>query len=203
VSHAFSLLRSALRWAIRHDLAWRNVADAVDAPTAPRSQARALDEHEAARFFAAADGTRWGPFFRLALGSACRRGELLGLRWDDVMLPEVGKAQLTVRRALVEGKGEDSRIVEKGTKTDRVRTIPLGALAIEALRSQWASQVRERREAGPPYVDTGHVFQTALGGPVALFLATEAFRSVRARSKVKATLHDTPYCHNVDARCWR
>jgi integrase len=190
VSHAFAFLRSALRWAIRHDLAWRNVADAVDAPTAPRSQARALDENEAARFFAAADATRWGPFFRLALGSAMRRGEILALRWDDVMLPEVGQAALTVRRAFVEGKGDGSRIVEKGTKTDRVRTIPLGALAIDALRSQWALQARERREAGGNYADTGHVFQAPLGGPVAPFLATEAFRSMRARSKVKATLHD-------------
>jgi integrase len=190
VRHAFSLLRSALRWAMRHELAWRNVADAVDVPTAPRSQARALDENEAARFFAAADATRWGPFFRLALGTGARRGELLALRWDDVMLPEVGQAALTVRHAFVEGKGEDSRIIEKGTKTDRVRTIPLSALAIGALQSQWATQAQERRDVGAAYVDTGHVFQTALGGPVAPFLATEAFRSLRARSKVKATLHD-------------
>jgi integrase len=107
----------------------------------------------------APDATRWGPFFRLALGCAARRGELLALRWDDAMLPEVGQATLTVRRAFVEGKGKDSRIVEKGTKTDRVRTIPLGALGIEALRSQWASQAQERREAGGAYADTGHVFQ--------------------------------------------
>lgn len=97
VSHAFSLLRSALRWAIRHDLAWRNVADAVDAPSAPRSQARALDENEAVRFFTAADATRWGPFFRLALGSAMRRGEILALRWEDIMLPEIGQATVTAR----------------------------------------------------------------------------------------------------------
>ncbi|MFY9629977.1 MAG: tyrosine-type recombinase/integrase [Candidatus Cybelea sp.] len=80
--------------------------------------------------------------------------------------------------------------MEKATKTDRVRTIPLGALAIGALRSQWASQAQERGEGGQAYADTGHVFQTPLGGPVAPFLATGAFRSMRARSKVKATLHD-------------
>ena len=74
------------------------------------------------------------------------------------MLPEVGQAALTVRRAFVEGKAKDARIVEKGTKTDRVRTIRLGALAIEALRSQWASQAQERREASGAYTDTGHVF---------------------------------------------
>jgi integrase len=190
MSHAFSLLRSALRWALRHDLAWRNVADAVDGPTVPRSQARAIDEQEAARFFAAADTTRWEPFFRLALGTGARRGELLALRWEDVTIPEVGQAAVMIRRAFVEGRGEGSRIVEKGTKTDRVRTVPLGALAIEALRSQWALQGEERRAAGTAYVDSKNVFQTPLGGPVAPFLATEAFRSLRHRSKVKATLHD-------------
>ncbi|HEY1653561.1 MAG TPA: tyrosine-type recombinase/integrase [Candidatus Tumulicola sp.] len=51
-------------------------------------------------------------------------------------------------------------------------------------------QAQERREAGADYADTGHVFQTPLGGPVDPFLATEAFRSTRGRSKVKATLHD-------------
>lgn len=190
VKHAFALLRSALRWAIRHDLAWRNVADAVDAPSVPRSQARAIDEDEAARFFQAADATRWGPFFRLALGTGARRGELLALRWEDVAIPEVGQAALTVRRAFVEPKGKGGRIVEKSTKTDQVRTIPLGALAIEALRRQWAMQAQERREAGPAYADTGHVFQHELGGPVGPDLATKAFARSRKLSKVNATLHD-------------
>jgi integrase len=190
VKHAFSLLRSALRWAVRHDLAWRNVADAVDAPSVPRSQARAIDEDEAARLFQAADATRWGPFFRLALGTGARRGELLALRWDDVTIPEVGQAALTVQRAFVEPKGKGGRIVEKGTKTDHVRTIPLGALATEALRSQWASQGQERRKAGPAYADSGHVFQNESGGPIGPDRATKAFARTRKLSKVNATLHD-------------
>jgi integrase len=190
VKHAFALLRSALRWAIRHDLAWRNVADAVDAPSVPRSQARAIDEDEAARFFQAADATRWGPFFRLALGTGARRGELLALRWEDVAIPEVGQAALTVRRAFVEPKGKGGRIVEKSTKTDQVRTIPLGALAVEALRRQWAMQAQERREAGSAYADTGHVFQHELGSPVGPDRATKAFARSRKLSKVNATLHD-------------
>jgi len=190
VKHAFALLRSALRWAIRHDLAWRNVADAIDAPSVPRSQARAIDEDEAARFFQAADATRWGSFFRLALGTGARRGELLALRWEDVTIPEVGQAALTVRRAFVEPKGKGGRIVEKGTKTDHVRTIPLGALAVEALHRQWATQAQERRKAGSAYADTGHVFQHELGGPVGPDRATKAFARTRKLAKVKATLHD-------------
>jgi integrase len=190
VWHAYMILRSALRWAVRHDLAWRNVADSIDAPSVPRSQARAIDEDEATRFFRVADATRWGPFFRLALGTGARRGELLALRWEDVSIPDLGQATLTVRRAFVEPKGKGGRIVEKGTKTDQVRSIPLGALAIDALHSQWASQALERRESGPAYTDTGHVFQHERGGPVGPDLATKAFARARKESQVKATLHD-------------
>jgi integrase len=188
--HAFMILRSALRWAVRHDLVGRNVADAVDAPSVPRSQARAIDEDEAAALFEVADATRWGPFFRLALGSGARRGELLALRWDDVSTPDVGLATLTVRRAFVEPKGKGGRIVEKGTKTDRVRTIALGALAFEALRRQRALQAQERLATGSLYADSGHVFQLEAGGPIAPDRATKAFIRLRKGANVRATLHD-------------
>jgi integrase len=100
--HAYALLRSALRWAVRHDLAARNVAEAVDPPTVGRSQARALAEGEVTRLFAAADETRWGPFFRVALGTAARRGELLALRWSDVDFED---GTMTIARAVVETSG--------------------------------------------------------------------------------------------------
>lgn len=184
------LLRAALRWAVRHDLAWRNVADSIDPPSVPRSQARAINEGEASRFFAAADVTRWGSFFRLALGTGARRGELLALRWEDVSAPDLGLSTITIRRAFVEPKGKGGRIVEKGTKTDRVRSITLGGLAIDALRAQWAMQARDRREAGDAYADTGHVFQHERGGPIGPDFATKAFARSRKQAKVKATLHD-------------
>lgn len=156
----------------------------------PRSEARALGEEEAARFFAAADATRWGPFFRLALGTGARRGELLALRWQDVSVPEVGQATLTIRRAVVELKGKDARIVEKGTKTDRVRTIALGALALDALHRRRTMQSEDRLAAGACFRDSGHVFQGPCGGLIRPDLATAAFAFVRDRAKIKATLHD-------------
>lgn len=196
VRHAFALLRAALRRAVRHDLAGRNVADAVDAPSVPRSEARALGEDEAARFLAVANGTRWGPFFRLALGSGARRGELLALRWQDVAIPDAGQATLMIRRAFVEPKGKDQKLVEKSTKTDRIRVIPLGALAVQALRQQRALQGEDRLAAcglvvdGGHYDDSGHVFQEPKGGPVWPDAATKEFIRLRRAAKVRATLHD-------------
>lgn len=199
--HAFMLLRSTLRWAVRHDLAWRNVAEVIDPPSVPRSQARAIDEQEAARFFKAANETRWGAFFRLALGTGARRGELLALRWEDVSIPDLGHATVTVRRAFVEPKGKGGRIVEKGTKTDRVRSIPLGELAIDALRSQWAMQTRERRECGPSHSDSGHVFQHERGGPIGRTLPLR--RSPEPASSRKLGRHFTICDTRLLLGCWR
>lgn len=187
VKHALTTLSAALRWAVRHDLIGRNVADAVDPPSVPRSQARALDEGEVARILAAAQGTRWKAFFQFALATGARRGELLALRWEDVTLPEVGQASAAIRRAFVEANGG---IVEKGTKTNRARTIALGVLGVEALRSQRAMQAQDRLALGEAFTDSGHVFQGAAGGPVAPYLATDAFRYARSRAKITGTLHD-------------
>lgn len=190
VWHAFTILRGALRWAVRHDLVGRNAAEAIDAPTVPRSQARAISETEALRLFEASEDTRWGPFFRLALGSGARRGELLALRWSDISLPNLGTSTVCFQRAFVEPKGKGGRLVEKGTKTDHVRTIPLGALAVDALRRQRVQQAEDRLAAGPTYDDSGHVFQHQCGGPIAPDFATKAFARVQRRMGFRATLHD-------------
>jgi integrase len=116
-----------------------------------------------------------------------RRGELLALRWTDVSAD--GKS-ITVARALVETANAKARVVEKSTKTNRVRRVPLGVLGAEALRRQKALQAADRLAAGGGYVDSGHVFQMPLGGPISPYLATDAFRNVRARLGLKATLHD-------------
>ena len=86
-------------------------ADAVDPPTVGRSQARALGDDEAKRFLDAADRTRWGTFFRVALGTAARRGELLALRWADVSFDA---ATVTIRRAVV----DDGRPAEPDRRED-------------------------------------------------------------------------------------
>ncbi|MGH7707286.1 MAG: Arm DNA-binding domain-containing protein [Vulcanimicrobiaceae bacterium] len=79
--HALTALRTALCWAMKHELCVRNVAEVVDAPSVPRSQACAFDEAEIVRVLAEGDKGRWGSFFRLALAVGARRGELLALRW--------------------------------------------------------------------------------------------------------------------------
>jgi len=90
---------------------------------------------------------------RLAIGTGARRGELLALRWSDV---DFERATLTVRASLSETR---AGVVEKSTKTDRVRIIALAATAIEALRRQRVMQAQDRLAAGQAFEDAGYAFK--------------------------------------------
>lgn len=86
---------------------------------------------------------RLEPLFILALVTGLRRGELLGLQWSDVDL--AGRV-LYVRRALQRVEG---RLQHVPTKTHRsTRPMPLSVIAVRALDSQRAVQLKERLACG-------------------------------------------------------
>jgi len=92
-------------------------------------QVEALDFYSAAEIeaIAAAAGGQDGELIRVAGFTGLRRGELLALRWSDV-----GSEVITVSRALSAG-------IESGTKSGRVRHVPLipqARAALDRLRSR-------------------------------------------------------------------
>jgi integrase len=174
--HAYALLKGALAWALRQELVGRNVADSVSPPTVGRGEVEALSVEEAQKLFQVADTGRWGPFMRLAIGTGARRGELLALRWSDV---DLEKGTLRIRASLSETR---AGVVEKSTKTDRVRLVALASTAVEALRRQRVLQAQDRLSIGAAYVDSGHVFQNHVGGTIRPNRASEVFRELAERA---------------------
>jgi integrase len=79
--------------------------------------------------------------FVVAACTGLRRGELLGLAWDDVDLPG---ASLRVRQSLSVINGEPRL---KPPKTGRVRTLHLDEATVEALHRQRQRQDDDRRAA--------------------------------------------------------
>jgi hypothetical protein len=74
----------------------------------------------------------------------------------------------------------------KGTKTERVRSVPLSAIALDALRRQKAAQARDRLAAGGEFVDLGYVFIAPEGGTPVPYDFSEAFRVLAKRAKVSS-----------------
>jgi integrase len=145
---ARSVLGRALRWAEQTNVVGRNVARLVDGPKVQRRPSDALTADEAETVLARARGDRLEALAVVALRLGVRRGEALGLRWDDV---DLDKGELTVT---------------KGKTAAAARTVPLVAGTAAALKDHRRRQAAERLEAGLLWIDSGYVFTTHRGGPI-------------------------------------
>lgn len=86
VRYIHAVIKEALKHAVKWGLLARNVADAVDPPRISRREQQAWSPEEAQRFLAAVREDRLYPLYLMAITTGMRRGELLGLRWQDVDL---------------------------------------------------------------------------------------------------------------------
>jgi integrase len=133
----------------------------VAMPRQVRAERATWSDDEARRFLKIADVERLAAAWRMTLYGA-RRGEVCGLRWEDVDL-EAGTVTLgALTRVLVSG-----RVVEKaGKSANAVRTLPLDDSLVAALRALRKQQAAERLAAGPAYSASGYVAVDELGYPV-------------------------------------
>jgi integrase len=126
---------------------------------------RLLTADEARKLLDAAVGHPNEALFVLALATGMRRGELLGLKWQDV---DFATGILYVRRVLnrmptVLGD-RAGLLVESEPKTRHSRrSIILAGFAFDALRRHKARQEEWRQAAGDSWEDSGYVFTTPLG----------------------------------------
>lgn len=129
----------------------------ADAQSQPRREAATWSEAELRRFLAAADADRLAAAWRLTL-YGLRRGEVCGLRWEDVDLDRrtvrIGRARVLV----------DGRPIVKAPKSERgYRTLPLDDVLAAALEALQARQMEDMDAAGPAYVNSGYVVADELG----------------------------------------
>ncbi|HEX6554946.1 MAG TPA: site-specific integrase [Ktedonobacteraceae bacterium] len=158
-----NLLHKALDTAVRWGLVARNVCDAVSPPRRRRFEVKPLTLEQVQRLLAAVEGHRLAALFKLALATGMRRGELLGLKWQDI---DLAKGTVQVRRVLsripsrLPGRG----YAEAEPKTQRSRrTIVIAPFALEALKEHRARQLGEKQRAGAGWLEHDFVFCTPLG----------------------------------------
>ncbi len=94
-------------------------------------------------------------------GTGLRRGELLGLRWEDVDLA-AGTLSVEQQLVLVKGRMEFQR---PKTALSR-RTVSVPASVVKELRAHRARQAQEKLLLGEAYQDHGLVFCIEDGRPL-------------------------------------
>jgi integrase len=158
-----NLLHKALDTAVKWNMVARNVCDAVSPPRRQRFEVMPLKLEQIQQLLAAVEGHRLAALFKLALATGMRRGELLGLKWQDI---DLAKGTVQVRRVLTRmpsrlpGKG----YVEAEPKTQRSRrTIIIAPFALEALKEHRVRQLDEGERADACWQAHDFVFCTPLG----------------------------------------
>jgi integrase len=144
--HLHTILRQALKQAVKLGLVPYNVTDQMKAPRRTDREMAPLTEDQAQQLRKVVAGDRFEALYTLALTTGMREGELLALRWQEVDLEQ---ASLVVRMGL-QRDGTHYSLAETKTARSR-RRIGLSKTAVAALRAHWVHQQEERQALGPAW----------------------------------------------------
>lgn len=161
VRNAYACLRSALNITVNDQLIERNPADLVKVPSGEKRQKQLFNAKQAQLFLAALDGHRLQPLYIVALSTAMREGEIIGLRWQDV---HWDKKFIKVSGQMQQLGGKMIRMTPK-TETSQ-HEIPIDDELIAVLRQHQGRQHKEREILGDAWKDHDLVFPSEVGTPI-------------------------------------
>ena len=163
VTHFHNVLHKALKDAERWGLVARNVCKLVSPPRRVRFEIKPLALAQVHNLLEAVKGDDMEALFHLALATGMRRGEVMGLKWQDI---DFAKGTLQVRRILsrVPSKLPGKGYVEAEPKTQKSRrSIVIAPFALEALKQHRVRQLEAKLKAGPAWEEHDYVFCTSIG----------------------------------------
>ena len=192
VRHVHAVLHRALKDAVRWGRLARNPADLADPPrvAAQSHELRTWSAEQLAAFLDSQRNARLYPLWHTLAMTGLRRGEALGLRWQDVDF-ETGR--LAVRRALVPC-GREVLVSEPKTARGR-RVVALDPETVEVLKRQAAQQL-EVQQAVAAWAETGLVFTGDDGEAFHPEVVSRCFRkAVKEAMLPEIRLHDLRHTH--------
>lgn len=159
------VISSALKVAVTWELVAKNVAETISPPRVPETPQETWTADHAQAFLRAIDGHRLRPLYVLAIATGMRRGEILGLRWQDI---DWNKGTIQIVQSMV--ATPDGQIITD-TKTSSGRRSVVISGGLLALLKEHQEKCRE--EAAVLGTTKGHapngnqlVFTSERGTPL-------------------------------------
>lgn len=150
----------------------------------PPRRFQPLTAAEARQFLDAARADRLHALYELALRTGLRKGELLGLHWEDLDLT-TGTA--SIRHSLQRTRTGGLTHLPTKTRASE-RRIALPTECLHSLKKQQERQDKERETAGSAWQDSSLVFTTPTGRPLDPANLTRRFRSFLNRAGLRRIL---------------
>jgi integrase len=162
VRRVHATLHRALSDAVRWNKLSRNPADAADPPRSGSddSEMKVWSVKELKAFLACQHESRLYPLWLTLATTGMRRGEVLGLRWEDVNL-EARTLSIRQTRVMI---GYQPLLSTPKTRRGK-RLVALDPATVDALKENGRCQKKERLGRGKLWKDSGYVFTKEDGEP--------------------------------------
>jgi len=186
------VLSMALKHAVRWGLLSRNVCNAVDPPRIRQKEMRVLDAAGVQRFLESTRQSPYGPIFYLAIYSGMRRGELVGIQWQDI---DLRRRTLAINRT-VSRITNQGLVIGKPKTAHSLRVISLPQSAVTLLAGLRAKKREYLERVGLDWDDSAFVFCHANGGPMCPDTLGHAFQKALKRAGLPhLRFHDLRHTH--------
>lgn len=185
VRRIHATLHKALREAVRNRLLSVNPAGDIELGSGSEERACWKSSAQLRDFLKSVREDRLSALWLLYGVTGARRGEILGLTWEDV---DLTAGKIHIRHTLNEVEGKVVLGVPK-TKSGR-RTLSLDPATVAVLKRHHTAQKSERLAAGPKWQESGYVFTDALGRRLHPGFVSRTFTAlVKATELPLITLH--------------
>ncbi|HTX80842.1 MAG TPA: site-specific integrase [Streptosporangiaceae bacterium] len=175
-----TVLSAALTRAVREELLARNVARLAELPESRPATIHPWSASEARQFLAAAKDDSLYAAFVVLIFYGLRRGESLGLRWEDI---DFDTGTIRIRQQVQRIRGH-LLVAPVKTRASQ-RGLPLLDVVRQALKVQAERQEAYRADMGRAWPDLGLVFTTRTGRPIEPRNLVRSFRRICDDSKIR------------------
>lgn len=152
------ILNSTLDRAVMHEVLPRNPMDKLTFKGSPAERREVWTPEQAAAFVSVTRDDYGAAALVFALMTGMRRGEVLGLKWDDF---DFIKGTLRINRSLVTVNGAATVSTPKTEASKRLLSLSPDTLAF--LKEHWDRQMNLALSKGGDWIETGYVFTNTAG----------------------------------------
>lgn len=191
IHHYHRILRSMLNRAEEWDMVEKVATKKARPPAVPRYQSKMPATATVQAVLESSRGDMRTAFYVLA-ATGMRRGEIIGLRWGDIV-----DRKLTVSRAVVH---VDGKLIPKSTKSGQTRAVTLDDATLSELAAHATRSATKAAQLGGTVTADSYVFADYRADPNGRTprrpgWLTHAWTQQRARHGSKARLHDLRHWH--------
>lgn len=194
IDYSHGILSSALKYAVKMEVLFRNPAQIVDTPRVEKKEVQPPDITTVNNILASSHekSDRLFPALRLIAYSGVRRGECLGLHWQHV---DFARQDISIAFSLTRSF-ERGLILEPPKSKASRRVIDLDSGTMEVLRNHKVKQMEHRLSLGGAYEDSDRVFPNEFGQLPNPMVLTRASNHVTKRIEVHGVKpHDLRHFH--------